>query len=180
MIYLIMTMAVFALATAINTASVVIEQKGALLTRFVGSRAWYLHLAVITPAWVWFLALARRLGEHADWPLPPVVRPFGVSVLVVGVIIFILAFRELGFAGMANGYFFGRTSKTPVRSGVYRLLKNPMYDSYAVILIGVGLYAANAAYLLLAGESMVLLNLLEARVENRPFEPGKSQPNRPR
>lgn len=171
-----MAMAVFAVATAIDTASVAIQQKSALLTRFFGSRAWYVHLAVIIPAWVWFLALARRLGERAYWPLPPVVRPFGIPVLAVGVILFVLAFRELGFAGMANGYFFGRTRKTPVRSGVYRLLKNPMYDSYAVILIGVGLYTTNAAYLLLAGESLVLLNLVEARVENRPFERGQWHP----
>ena len=47
-----------------------------------------------------------------------------------------------------------------------------MYDSYALALVGWALYRENAVNLLLAGESFILLNRLEARVENRPARSG--------
>ncbi len=170
MSYLILTMGVFALATAINTASIALQQKCGLPSRLFRKGDWFAHLALVTPAWVWCLVLLRRLGQHVRWPLPEMLHLLGLPVLGAGVILFLFAFRELGFAAAANGYFFGRTPKTPVRSGVFRVLKNPIYDSYAIGLAGVALLSANAVYLLVAAESVLLLNQVEARVENQPFE----------
>ena len=42
-----------------------------------------------------------------------------------------------------------------------------MYDSYALALTGLALQRANAVYLPLAGASLLLLNQIEARIENR-------------
>jgi len=168
--YLILTMGVFVLATAVNTGSIALQFKYRLLHRLFGNWDWFGHLALVTPAWAWFLVLLRRLGEHVRWPVPEAMHLLGLPVIAAGVILFLLALRELGFAAAANGYFFGRAPKQPVRSRVFRVLKNPMYDSYAIVLAGVALVTANAVYLLIAAESFLLLNLVEARVENLPFE----------
>jgi len=45
-----------------------------------------------------------------------------------------------------------------------------MYDSYAAALVGLAFLTGNAAYLALAGEAFVAFNIVEARVENRPFD----------
>ena len=99
-------------------------------------------------------------------------RPLGRPLLVTAGLLWLAAFRELGGATVANGNFFGKGRQTPAAGGIFRLLKNPMYDSYALALIGLGLRRANAVYLLLAGESLLLLNQIEARVENRSLSGG--------
>ncbi|HEV2123073.1 MAG TPA: hypothetical protein VGW38_09905 [Chloroflexota bacterium] len=42
-----------------------------------------------------------------------------------------------------------------------------MYDAYALMLLGTALHQRDARYLAIAVESLILLNGLEARVENR-------------
>lgn len=65
----------------------------------------------------------------------------------------------------ANGDFFTRTPAEPVHGGVYRLLRDPMYDAYALGLVAAALITGRCSYLALAAESLVVLNLVEARVE---------------
>jgi len=162
-------LASLALATAagINTASVALEQKGALLTRRFGSKAWCVHLAAITPAWAWFLLLLRGLGKRTVCPLPKKLRPFGVPLLMLATVTWLSAFLQLGLVRTLNGGVFGRGDSSPIRGGLFRWLRNPMYHSYTIALAGAGLRKGNALYLLLAAESFVLFNLIEAPVENR-------------
>lgn len=49
---------------------------------------------------------------------------------------------------------------------------HPMYDSYVVLFVGLALWRSNAGYSVLAVESFLLVNLIEALVENRPFNLG--------
>lgn len=52
--------------------------------------------------------------------------------------------------------------------GVFRIVANPMYDGYT-LAFGQALRCRNAVYLLLAAESYLLLNRIEARIENARF-----------
>ena len=162
-------MAAFALAAGVNTASVALQQRAACLTRWFGPRGWYVHLGVVLPFWAWFLALLPGLGRRVCWPVPGRLRSLGAPTVAIAGLLWLLAFKELGAARTGNANLFGHGSPEPVRGGVFRLLANPMYDSYALALLGVALQGGNGVYLLLAGESIVLLNGLEAAVENRPF-----------
>ncbi len=173
---LIVTMAVFALAAGVNTASVALQQRYALLTRWFGRNGWYVHLAVITPPWAWFVALLNGIGGQVQWRLPTGLRPVGIALLAVAAIIWSVAFLQLGPARVGNGVFFNRAPAAPVRGGIFRWLRNPMYDTYALAFFAAGLSQANAVYWALAMESLLLLNRFEATVENKPFEAGGSGP----
>ncbi len=164
---LLVTLLAFAAATGVNTASVALQQRRACFTRWFGRRGWYAHLALVLPAWGTFLALLLGLGRAVRWPLPQRARPVGTAALAVAALLWLLTFHQLGAARTANGDIFGHDSRPPVRGGPFRFRRNPMYDSYALALVGLALHRANAVYLPLAGASLLLLNQIEARVENR-------------
>ena len=165
--YLALTSTAFAAAAGINTASVAIEQRHGLLTRCFGSRAWYAHLAVISPGWTWFFLMLRRLGTRTVWPLPGELRALGSALLLLGAAGWLSAFIQLGPVRTLNGSNFGRVDADPITGGAFHWSRSPMYDSYVIALIGRALRDGNGAFLLLAAQSFVLLNLIEAPVEGR-------------
>lgn len=167
MAHLLRTMAAFALAAGINTGSVALQLRTGLLTRRHGGKAWYLHLAIVTPGWLLFLYLVSDLGRYRGWALPQQLRPAGILILALSSVLWLWTFAQLGPERTANGNIFGRGPTEPADEGPFRYLENPMYDSYLFAFVGLALWKANAQYLLLALESYVLLNLVEGRVENR-------------
>lgn len=169
---LVSASALFALAAAVNTSSVALQQRHRYLTRSLGRAGWYAHLALITPPWALFLLSLAKLDRASRWRLPVQMRPLGAPILAAAGLLWTLAFKRLGPARMANGYFFGAADSQPVTDGVFHWLENPVYDSYALALVGQALLGADARYLVLAAESVLLLNWLEAGVENGPFRRG--------
>ncbi|MGI8552941.1 MAG: PEMT/PEM2 family methyltransferase [Dehalococcoidia bacterium] len=166
---LFLTIAAFALAAGVNTASVAFQQRSAYLTRKFGRHGWAVHLAVVTPLWVSFLALLPGLGRRVRWPLPARLRPFGTPLFLTAAMLWLLAFRKLGATRTGNGNLFGHGSQEPVSGGIFRLTRNPMYDSYVLAFIAAALRSLNGMYLVLAGAAYVLCHRIEARVENQPL-----------
>jgi len=169
MTYLLLTVGLFALAAGVNTGSVALQQRTGWMTKRFGGGAWWVHLAVVTPGWALFLFFETQLGRHLVWPLPAVLAPLGWGLLVVAAVLFAISFLQLGIRRTFNGKFFEAGSPSAVRGLLYRWLRNPMYDSFWISFVGLALSQANAAYLVLAVASYLLLNRLEAGVENRPF-----------
>ncbi|MEX2586717.1 MAG: methyltransferase [Actinomycetota bacterium] len=169
--HLMLTAVAFVLAAGINTASVAVQSRTGVLTRWFGARAWYVHLGITLPAWGAFLFLLVDLGRHVRWPLPEELVGAGVFLLCASAALWVVTFVQLGPERVANGYFFGRGPTEAVEGGVFRWLRNPMYDSYLMAFLGLALFKANAVYLIMAAESYLLFNVIEARVENRPFRP---------
>ena len=167
--HILLVMTLFAVAVAINTGSVALQQRTQYLSRRFGTRAWHVHLGLVTAAWAAFLLTLIDHGVHVRWTLPHALRPAGLAVLAVSAALWLWAFAQLGVKRLANGNFFGRGPSAAVRGGPFRWLRNPMYDSYALAFVGMGLVTNNAAFFVLAAESYLLLNVIEARVENRPF-----------
>jgi len=167
---LLLTMLAFAVATGVNTASVEIQQRRQWLTRCFKDWGWYVHLALIAPGYLWFFSLLRGLGSQARWPLPRTLRRLGMPLGLLAAALGLGALGQLGPAGALDGYFFGRSKPNRVSGGVFRWLRNPMYDSYVLAFVAAACRKQNAVHLLLAAESFVLLNLIEASVENRPFQ----------
>lgn len=155
-----LTMMVFALAAAVNTGSV------ALLTRHFGRRGWSIHLVLVLPLWGVFLSLLPGLGQHVRWPLPRGPRLLGLLILGGAAALWVLAYRQLGGAHTANGNLFGHGEQARVTGSVFRFVENPVYLSYLLAFIGLALRRGNTVDLLLAGESYVLLNQVEAKAEN--------------
>lgn len=159
-------MGVFAAAAAINTASVALQRRTGLLTRRLGRGGWYVHLGLVLPAWAVFLALLPGLNRAVRWPLPRSGRRTGGALIAGSAALWLLAYRQLGAARIANGDIFGYADPVEIDAGPFRIARNPVYISYALALTGWGLRRGNGVYLLLAAESYVLLNQIEARVEN--------------
>jgi protein-S-isoprenylcysteine O-methyltransferase Ste14 len=168
---LLLSLALFTTATLVNTGSVALQQRTAWLTRRFRRRGWYAHLALIAPAWLAFLVSLPILHERVRWPLPRALRPAGNICLVVAAAVWMPAFAALGPVRAANGDQFGRARRLRIRHGIFRSLANPMYDGYALAFIGTALRSGNAVFLPLAGTSYLLLNQIEARVENAAADP---------
>lgn len=171
---LLLAMAAFALAAGVNTASVELQQRRQWLTRRFKRCDWYVHLALITPSYVWLFCLLWGLNTRVRWPLPRGARRLALPVALLATALFLGAAIPLGPAGVLNGYFFGRSTADRRPSGIFRWLRNPSYDGYVLAFLTLAYRKGNAIYVLLAAESFALLNLMEASVENRPFQhPGE-------
>ena len=149
-----------AIAAFANTLSVAAEGWLALHTRLFGRRAWLAHTVVILPGWLCFLASLQsiRPGERR-WPMGRLVE--GIGAVMVG-----LGFLELGPAGAVNGDLFGLGSWRQQAGGIYQRLHNPIYSGYALLLLGRALRLGSVRLGLVAAESLLLLNVVEARVES--------------
>ena len=160
-------MGAFALAAGMNTGSVFVEQRWRVLSRVFGGRAWEAHLALITPVWVAAVVQLCRLDPGSAWPLPRRLRGVGVTASPIALALWTQTVANLGLTRFANGACFGRAGSERLRGGTFRLLRNPIYDSYALALLGAAFRKHDARFLLLALESFVLLNLIEAPIEER-------------
>lgn len=171
-IRLAITLTAFALAAGINTASVAYEHRSQWLTRRFGDRGWEVHLLVIAPGWTLFLWALARLGKPLGWPLPDTVWVLGPPIALAGVALTIAGFLRLGIVAALNGATFERARRRATRRGVFAWVAHPIYDGFALAFAGTGLWSTNAALLVLAVASYLLLNCCEARVENRAIESG--------
>ena len=167
---LLLALLAFAVAVVVNTTSVELQQRHRWLTRRFGSRDWYAHLILITPGYLWLFHALKELPGAVRWPLPAAWQRFNQPVLAASTLLWLEAYRQLGLAEMLNRNFFRGGSTRAARGGMFRWLRDPVYVSYVLAFVGWALRRRNAVYLLLAAESFLLLNVLEAKVENRPFE----------
>lgn len=160
--------AALALAAGVNTLSVASQLRWRYLERLAGRRAWSLHLALITPAWTLFAASLPRLGDDPRLALRPR-RRLGLAMLGLGGYLWLASAKEIGMTRVLNGDAFGAAPPRRLRTGPYRWLADPIYDSYALALGGLAMVTGRGAYALLGLESLVVLNFIEARVESRSF-----------
>ncbi|MBI2588910.1 hypothetical protein HYW35_01740 [Candidatus Saccharibacteria bacterium] len=160
MIYFILTCLVFALAVAINSVSVYAQRRYKYYNRW--QNGWLIHSAVIVPAWIAFIYLFVSLNGHygINFYLLPIV---GYVLLLMAFGVFMMALHEIGVQSLTNGNLFGRGKIS--HKGIYKILKDPIYDSYLLWFIGMSFVYGNAAYLILMLESYIGLNLIESRVE---------------
>lgn len=87
----------------------------------------------------------------------------GYAFIALAILMFGLAIREIGWSSLFNSNWFGREKIS--HSRIFKLLENPIYDSYILIFIGAALAGGNAAYFVIALQSYVGLNIIEGKVE---------------
>jgi hypothetical protein len=165
-------MVAFATAAGMNTVSVLVQHRWRLLRRVFGRHAFAAHLALVTPGWMVAVGMMIRLGRARGPRLPGSLRPVGWGLAVLAAALWVDALHRVGPYRAANGDFFTAEPGEPAAGGVYRLLSDPMYDAYALGLAAAGLASGKAAYLWLAAESVIVLNLVEARLERLAFAGG--------
>jgi protein-S-isoprenylcysteine O-methyltransferase Ste14 len=80
--------------------------------------------------WAWFLAF-----------VPSVLRPLGPLATACAVVLFLLSYREFREAGTSvRG---SKRTTTIVRTGPYRFSRNPIYLSFALLVLGLSVWLNN-------------------------------------
>ena len=164
--HLALSATALAAAACVNTLSVGGQLRWRTHERLAGNGAWRLHLALITPGWLLFVGSLPAVRRDPCLRIRSR-RTLGLTVIGAAAVLWLAAARELGGARVLNADAFGQVAPRRVVSGPYRWRRNPIYDSYALALLGCGLFTGRGGYLLLSLESLIVLNLIEAGVEAR-------------
>ena len=118
------------IAAATNTSSLAAQSWWDLHTRLFGRRAGLAHAVIILPAWAGFLVSVRSVRPgRRRWPL-------GLLMEGMGAILVHLGFLELGPASAINGDLFGFGNRRARPGGIYRVMENPIYSGYGLLLLG--------------------------------------------
>lgn len=159
--YLLLTCVMFAVATGINSGSVYAQKHFGFYDRW-RHNGWLLHSLVILPSWITVVYLLMTLSNHyvLRFRAVPIL---GYSFFTLATLLFGLALSEIGWQSLFNGTWFGRGSVS--HAGIFKFLENPIYDSYLLSFIGAALASGNMAYIVIALESYIGLNVIESRVE---------------
>lgn len=160
--YLLLTSLILVLAIAVNSTSVYFQKDRRFYDRF--DSGLLVHGLVITPLWLVFALLLAELNQTfgIDMPEYPIV---GYLLIVVALSLFVMSIKQVGSSALVNANFFQKSKVKPISTGVYKFLKNPIYDSYFLLFIGLGFALSNAAFFIIAGISYIGLNIIESKVE---------------
>ncbi len=158
--YLMLTITAFILAITVNSTSVYLQKQWGIYKRF--KHGMYVHGLVITPAWVLFILLLSGLNRHYTINIPHT-GVAGPLLVLVAIVLFVAAISKIGSQALLNGNFFKKVKI--VNTGVYRYVKNPIYDSYALLFTGLGLTLHNGSFLIIAATSLLGLNVVESKIE---------------
>lgn len=129
-----------------------------------------------THLWVmgilWFLWNAGVIALVVILPsllsLPTGVRALGIALIIIGLAVSTWHRLLLGRGRFYGGRCFDRKYDTPVTGGLYRYLRDPVYDGIIIAFLGLTLWRENMDFLLLATATFLFLNIFMARVEGAP------------
>lgn len=141
-----------------------VQRRFKLYTRWFGGHDWSIHVILLAVIWTTFL-IALFTIQLPNWKLPASLRSLGVIAFAGGMWLVIATWIRMGTAGVCNGWFFGRGPTRQFTGGVFRL-RNPMYTGFTLLFIGAAFWLENAAYLFFVVTSFLLLNLVQAKIEN--------------
>lgn len=155
MISLSTTIVLLILAATVNSASVYAQKRFNYYNRF-GKNGFFVHSLVISPIWLLFLYCSARI------PLNTFIESnelkfLGILGIIISLLVFTIAIRQLGSQALANGIFFGKSKLT--HSGIYQYLSDPIYDSYVLTAISVGIITGNANYFPIAAVLWLMLKI---------------------
>lgn len=107
------------------------------------------NLGIVRPPLVYLGAIALGLLLHFAWPVrlvsSAVSVPFGSTVVLVAVALFLYAVRTFWIAGTPVPG--NRPTTTIVHAGPYRCSRNPIYLSFSLLQLGVACWV-NSLWLL--------------------------------
>jgi protein-S-isoprenylcysteine O-methyltransferase Ste14 len=120
-----------------------------------------LAVLVLTALLMWLGGVAvPKLGIRV-----PARNVFALSCVLLGSVISILGVVSFQRAGTTVNPLTPNASSSLVRSGVYRLSRNPMYLGFLLVLLGWGIYLANALALLIVSVFVVYMNRFQIEPE---------------
>ncbi len=153
------------LAVFIQAYNIWVLDKGhKFYTRIFGVNDQIIHSLIILPFWIVFVVLASQI--HASQLLRYEFIDLwivGVFLVTAAVVLFVAAIKIIGSGSLINSNFF--KPQNTINGGVYRYFKNPIYGSYAILFLGIGLIYGNWGYIVLSALVWLLLICIESKVE---------------
>ena len=164
------TVGLFAFSSGLQTGLLYIQRRSGCLSRWWGGRAFSIYNFITVAPWTAFLLLyvTLQFRQHPELPWPSLwVQVLGVVLVLAGAVLALQVAILLGPARL-NGlrHFTGATGVERIVSGPFRWMDNPMYTGYFFVLLGVALWKNSLYDLVIASESLLLLNGLQATIEN--------------
>ena len=130
------------------------------------------NVGLIRPPWVYLGSIGIGLLVHLFWSvelLPDSINvPIGVALVLVAAALFIAAVRTLRKAGTAVPG--NRPTTIIVRTGPYRLSRNPIYLAFTLLQVGLAAWINSLAVLLLLLPALALIVLVVVPREERYLE----------
>ena len=100
--------------------------------------------------------------------LPLSMRIFGVILVLLGLALSTWHRLLLGRKKFMGGRCFDRQYDTWTSGGLYRFLKNPVYDGIILTFVGLAFWRENTDFLILALASFLFFNIFMVRIEGAP------------
>jgi len=113
--------------------------------------------------------LGRRLVPAATLQLPAL-KVAAVLFAALGVTVAVLGLRSFRRAGTTVNPVAPQNASTLVRSGIYRISRNPMYLGFALLLAAWGLWLANLVSLLVLPAFVLYITHFQIVPEERVLE----------
>jgi protein-S-isoprenylcysteine O-methyltransferase Ste14 len=127
------------------------------------------YSACFVALWAWLAGYVRRFDDQLPFAIPVWLAPIGLGLAVAGGLV--------AAACIATFVTVGRGTPAPfdpprefVASGPYRFVRNPMYAGAGAALLGVGLYLASPAIVLLTLGFLVTMHLFVVLYEEDALE----------
>lgn len=102
------------------------------------------NTGIVRPPLVFLGAMLIGAALEAIWPtalVPPALAPLGVGLVLLAVALFRFSLRRLRAAGTSVRGSVPTTAI--VRTGPYRLSRNPIYVSFVLLQLGIALWAGS-------------------------------------
>ena len=120
------------------------------------------NVGVARPPLVYLVSIALGVILHVAWPislLPRGVSPrFGVPVVLLGVGLFVFAVRAFRAAGTPVPG--NRPTTTIVRTGPYRVSRNPIYLAFSLLQLGIALWVNSLWLVVTLLEAVAIMSLV--------------------
>jgi len=130
------------------------------------------NLGLVRPPFVYLSSIALGLVLHLMWPVRLVAlsvgTPVGALVTLLAVALFVSAVRTFRAAGTPIPG--NQPTTTIVRTGPYRLTRNPIYLAFSLLQIGLSFWVNSLALLILLGPAIALMSLVVIPREERYLE----------
>jgi protein-S-isoprenylcysteine O-methyltransferase Ste14 len=118
--------------------------------------------------WILFLWIAVFQFVARQYIIDFITTPLGIVIGCLGFVLIGKSYMKLGFdRAMGSRFFFHSIER--IQKGPYKILRNPMYDGFMLVFLGLGITFGIVEDFYLALLSFLLLNVFLASVENFSF-----------
>ena len=158
----------FVFVTLSHAGVLIFARRHSHMSESARRQLWLAHLWVNGILWgaliLWMIVMQFSLPRTLD--VSPLMKLAGISLILLGAVMVIVISSVLNFEHLMGLRFFYPAKARRVYSSLYRVLNNPMYDGFLLILLGFGLWLGIVQDFYIALAIFFLLNVFLATVEN--------------